>query len=96
MDDHFPILIGTPTQHGRVLRWSTHAHRALHAASHDVTRRARRAWQERHDETGLDEAVTKMVWLAVGIAVAVAATTFFVGVFRDAQDNVPDPTTVLP
>jgi hypothetical protein len=61
-----------------------------------VRDKLRRTWDDRHDETGLDEAVTKMIWLAVGIAVAVAATTFFVGVFNDAQANVPDPVAPTP
>ena len=54
------------------------------------------AWDDRADETGVDEAVTKMIWLAVGIGVAVAATTFFVGVFNTAQANVPDPVAPTP
>lgn len=61
-----------------------------------VFERAAQLWDDRHDETGLDEAVTKMLWLAAGVAVAVAATTFFVGVFQDAQANVPDPIAPLP
>lgn len=56
----------------------------------------RSAWDDRADETGVDEAVTKMLWLAVGIGVAVAATAFFVGVFEDAQANVPDPVAPMP
>ena len=58
--------------------------------------KVRTTWAERADETGLDEAVTKMIWLAVGIGVAVVATTFFVGVFNDAQGNVPDPVVDVP
>lgn len=50
-----------------------------------------RAWSDRRDETGLDEAVTKMIWLAVGIVVALAATAFFVSTFNQAKDSVPDP-----
>lgn len=53
--------------------------------------RAREAWQGRHEEDGVDEAVTKMIWLAVGIVVAIAATTFFTSKFNQARDNVPDP-----
>jgi hypothetical protein len=53
-------------------------------------------WDERADETGLDEAVTKMIWLAVGIGVAVAATAFFVDVFNEAQTSVPDPVVAIP
>jgi hypothetical protein len=37
-----------------------------------------------------------MLWLAVGVGVAVVATTFFLGVFRDAQANVPDPVAPTP
>jgi heme/copper-type cytochrome/quinol oxidase subunit 2 len=49
------------------------------------------AWEHRHDEDGVDEAVTKMIWLAVGIVVAIAATAFFMTKFNQAKDNVPDP-----
>lgn len=49
------------------------------------------AWGRRADETGIDEAVTKMIWLAVGIGVAVAATAFFTDIFNTAKANVPDP-----
>ena len=56
--------------------------------------RARQAWAERRQEDGVDEAVTKMIWLAVGIVVAIAATAFFMAKFNQAKDNVPDP--VLP
>jgi hypothetical protein len=44
-----------------------------------------------HGRDGVDEAVTKMIWLAVGIVVAIAATAFFMTTFDTAQDNVPDP-----
>ena len=49
------------------------------------------AWRSRQEEDGVDEAVTKMIWLAVGIVVAIAATTFFTAKFNQARDNVPDP-----
>ena len=61
-----------------------------------VRTRVTDAWDRRADETGLDEAVTKMIWLAVGIGVAVAATAFFVGVFNTAKDSVPDPVPAAP
>lgn len=48
-------------------------------------------WMHRRDEDGVDEAVTKMIWLAVGIVVAIAATTFFTAKFNQARDGVPDP-----
>jgi hypothetical protein len=53
--------------------------------------RARDAWSHRHDEDGIDEAVTKMIWLAVGIVVALAATAFFVAKYNQAKNTVPDP-----
>ena len=62
----------------------------------DVRARVVDAWDRRNDETGIDEAVTKMIWLAVGIGVAVAATAFFVGVFNTAKSNVPDPVPAAP
>lgn len=57
----------------------------------EFRKRARDAWMARHEEDGVDEAVTKMIWLAVGIVVAIAATTFFTAKFNQARDNVPDP-----
>ena len=61
-----------------------------------VRQRAIDAWHERNDESGMDEAVTKMIWLAVGIGVAVAAAAFFIGVFDTAKSNVPDPVAPTP
>ncbi len=57
----------------------------------DLRQRALEAWHDRHDESGVDEAVTKMVWLAVGIVVALAATAFFTAKFNQAKSSVPDP-----
>lgn len=58
-----------------------------------VTARSRLslAWTQRRDDDGVDEAVTKMIWLAVGIVVAMAATAFFTTKFNQARDSVPDP-----
>lgn len=56
-----------------------------------IETRMRDAWEHRADEDGVDEAVTKMIWLAVGIVVALAATAFFVAKFNQAKGNVPDP-----
>ena len=67
-----------------------------HRSATGLGSKLRRTWQERADETGLDEAVTKMIWLAVGIGVAVAATAFFITVFDTAQANVPDPVAPTP
>lgn len=56
-----------------------------------VCLKAREAWVSRGDDEGIDEAVTKMIWLAVGIVVALAATAFFLSTFNKAKDTVPDP-----
>lgn len=58
-----------------------------------VRSRSRDAWAARHDEDGIDEAVTKMIWLAVGIVVALAATAFFLSTFNKAKATVPDPVS---
>lgn len=55
--------------------------------------RAVDAWAHRADDEGVDEAVTKMIWLAVGIVIALAATAFFTSKFNQAKGNVPDPVT---
>lgn len=57
----------------------------------DLRDRLRSTWDERADETGIDEAVTKMIWLAVGITIALAGTAFFLTVFNSAKATVPDP-----
>ena len=57
----------------------------------DFRSRAQHAWRSRYEEDGVDEAVTKMIWLAVGIVVAIAATAFFTAKFNQAKNNVPDP-----
>lgn len=62
-----------------------------HLATTELRDRLADAWARREEETGVDEAVTKMIWLAVGIGVAIAATAFFLGVFETAKSNVPDP-----
>ena len=69
---------------------------ARRRALHSMRRRIRRTWDERADETGLDEAVTRMVWLAVAVTVALAATSFFISVFNSAKAGVPDPVAPQP
>ena len=68
----------------------------VHQRSSELRARVVDAWDRRADESGIDEAVTKMIWLAVGIGVAVAATAFFITVFDTAQANVPDPVAPTP
>ena len=58
---------------------------------HRVDTSMRNSWEHRHDDDGVDEAVTKMIWLAVGIVVALAATVFVMSKFNQAKANVPDP-----
>ncbi len=63
----------------------------VQVSASEVRQRAERAWADRADETGIDEAVTKMIWLAAGIVVALAATAFFTTKFNQAKTRVPDP-----
>lgn len=63
----------------------------MQVSAGELRRRAERAWAERADEAGIDEAVTKMIWLAAGIVVALAATAFFTTKFNQAKTRVPDP-----
>lgn len=63
----------------------------VQVAYNEFRTRASETWSTRHEEDGVDEAVTKMIWLAVGIVVAIAATAFFTAKFNQAKDNVPDP-----
>ncbi len=49
------------------------------------------AWDHRADEEGVDEAVTKMIWLAVGVTIALLATAFFTTKFNQAKAKVPTP-----
>lgn len=57
----------------------------------EAGRRVREAWEARAEDDGVDEAVTKMIWLAAGIIVALAATAFFTTKFNQAKTRVPDP-----
>jgi hypothetical protein len=54
-----------------------------------------RAWWD--DDSGeADGSVARMLWLAVGIAVAIAAGAFLIQVFNSAKGAVPDPTPPAP
>lgn len=68
----------------------------MHVAFGALRDRATDAWHRRAEEAGVDEAVSKMIWLAVGIGVAVVATTFFISVFNTAKSGVPDPVAPTP
>ncbi|MEP7114623.1 MAG: hypothetical protein ABI862_15255 [Ilumatobacteraceae bacterium] len=63
---------------------------------HDTRDRARQGWERFVDDRGLDEATTKMIYLAVGVGLAIAATTYIVSVFNTAKSNVPSPVAPAP
>lgn len=55
-----------------------------------------RLWARLTEDDGLDEAPSKMIYLAVGVALAIAATVFIIAKFNDAQGQVPDPVAPNP
>ena len=63
---------------------------------HDTRARARQHWERLADDRGLDEATTKMIYLAVGVGLAIAATAYIVSVFNTAKSNVPSPVAPPP
>ncbi len=52
--------------------------------------RAHEAWESFCDDRGVDEAVSKMIWLAVAVGLAIAAGAFVVSTFGSASESVPD------
>ena len=48
------------------------------------------------DDRGVEDSPSKLIFLAVAVAIAIAAGLFIVGVFNDAQSNVPDPVAPAP
>jgi hypothetical protein len=48
------------------------------------------------DDSGVEDSPSKLIFLAVAVAIAIAAGLFIIGVFNDAQDNVPDPVAPSP
>ena len=48
------------------------------------------------DDSGVEDSPSKLIFLAVAVAIAIAAGLFVIGVFNDAQDNVPDPVAPPP
>jgi hypothetical protein len=63
----------------------------LQVMTADIRTRTMDAWAHRADERGVDEAVTKMIWLAVGVGIALVATAFFTTKFNQAKAKVPTP-----
>lgn len=53
-------------------------------------------WARQDDGNEADSAPGRLIWLAVGIAVAVAATGFAITLFNNAKARVPDPTPPTP
>ena len=48
------------------------------------------------DDSGVEDSPSKLIFLAVAVAIAIAAGLFIIGVFNDAQSNVPDPVAPAP
>lgn len=58
--------------------------------------RASDLWAHMADESGVEDSPSKLIYLAVAVAVAIAAGLFVIGVFNDAKDGVPDPVAPSP
>lgn len=48
------------------------------------------------DDRGVEDSPSKLIFLAVTVAIAIAAGVFIISVFNDAQNNVPDPVAPSP
>ena len=48
------------------------------------------------DDRGDSDSAGKLIWIAVSIAVAVAATAFVITIFNKAKTGVPDPVAPSP
>ena len=66
---------------------------SVYLAGADVVRRL---WAHCRDESGVEDSPSKLIYLAVAVAVAIAAGVFIIGVFNDAQSGVPDPVAPAP
>lgn len=58
--------------------------------------RADNIWAYLRDESGVEDAPSKLIYLAVAVAVAIAAGVFIISVFNNAQTGVPDPVAPSP
>ncbi len=48
------------------------------------------------DDRGVEDSPSKLIFLGVAVAIAIAAGLFIIGVFNDAQSGVPDPVAPTP
>ncbi|MDJ0771611.1 MAG: hypothetical protein QNJ12_22690 [Ilumatobacter sp.] len=69
--------------------WLALAYNGVVDAGHRLARRLA-------DDRGVEDSPSKLIFLAVAVAIAIAAGLFIIGVFNDAQDNVPDPVAPSP
>lgn len=58
--------------------------------------RAHALWNRLADDSGIEDSPTKLLYLAVAVALAIAAGVFIINVFNDAQSSVPDPVAPSP
>lgn len=48
------------------------------------------------EDAGLDDSPSKLIWIAVSVALAIAAGAFAIKVFGDAKSGVPLPIAPKP
>ena len=53
-------------------------------------------WARLADDSGVEDSPSKLIYLAVAVAVAIAAGVFIINTFNTAQTGVPDPVAPSP